>query len=86
MAFNIIKYNKVRDDIYVFIQKMPGIYNKNLSLYFAYMYSIFDFKFRYSIIRDIDFQSYVNIRLLENSTRPKDKDILNILKSRNYEI
>lgn len=86
MAFNIIKYNKVRDDIYVFIQKMPGIYNKNLSLYFAYMYSIFDFKFRYSIIRDIDFQSYVNIRLLENSTRPKDKDILNILKSKNYEI
>lgn len=86
MAFNIIKYNKVRDDVYVYIQKMPGIYNKNLSLYFAYMYSIFDFKFRYSIIRDIDFQSYVNIRLLENSTRPKDKDILNILKSKNYEI
>lgn len=86
MAYNIIKYNKLRNDVYVYIQKMPGIFNKNLSLYFAYMYSIFDFKFRYSIIRDIDFQSYVNFRLLDKSVSPKDKDILNMLKSKNYEV
>ena len=86
MAFNIIKYNKVRDDVYVYIQKMPGIFNKNLSLYFAYMYSIFDFKFRYSIVKDIDFQAYVNFRLLNDDVNPKNVDILNILKSRNYEI
>lgn len=86
MAFNIIKYNKTRDDIYVYIQKMPGIYNKKLSLYFAYMYSIFDFRFRYSILRSIDVQAYVNFRLLEEDTNPKNTDILNILKSKNYEI
>lgn len=86
MAFNIIKYNKVRDDVYVYIQKMPGIYNKKLSLYFAYMYSIFDFKFRYSIFRNIDVQDYTNFRLLEEDANPKNTDILNILKSRNYEI
>lgn len=86
MAFNIIKYNKVRDDVYVYIQKMPGIYNKNLSLYFAYMYSIFDFRFRYSIFRNIDIQNYTNFRLLEEDINPKNTDILNILKSRNYEI
>lgn len=84
MAFNIIKYNKVRDDVYVYIQKMPGIYNKKLSLYFAYMYSIFDFRFRYSIFRNIDVQT--NFRALEEDTNPKNTDILNILKSRNYEI
>lgn len=86
MAFNIIKYNKVRDDVYVYIQKMPGIYNKKLSLYFAYMYSIFDFRFRYSIFRNIDVQDYTNFRALEEDTNPKNTDILNILKSRNYEI
>lgn len=86
MAFNIIKYNKVRDDVYVFIQKMPGIYNQNLSLYFAYMYSIFDFRFRYSIFRNIDVQDYTNFRVLEEDVNPKNTDILNILKSRNYEI
>lgn len=86
MAFNIIKYNKVRDDVYVYIQKMPGIYNKNLSLYFAYMYSIFDFKFRYSIFRNIDVQDYTNFRALEEDVNPKDTDILTILKSKNYEI
>lgn len=86
MAFNIIKYNKVRDDVYVYIQKMPGIYNKKLSLYFTYMYSIFDFRFRYSIIRSIDAQDYTNFRLLEEDTNPKNTDILNILKSKNYEI
>lgn len=86
MAFNIIKYNKVRDDVYVYIQKMPGIYNQNLSLYFAYMYSIFDFKFRYSIVKDINFQAYVNFRLLDENINLKDKDILNILKSKNYEV
>lgn len=86
MAFNIIKYNKVRDDIYVYIQKMPGIYNKNLSLYFAYMYSIFDFRFRYSIFRSIDVQDYTNFRVLEEDAIPKDADILNILRSKNYEI
>jgi len=86
MAFNIIKYNKVRDDIYVYIQKMPGIYNKKLSLYFAYMYSIFDFRFRYSIFRNIDVQDYTNFRILEEDANPKNTDILNILKSRNYEI
>lgn len=86
MAFNIIKYNKVRDDVYVYIQKMPGIYNKKLSLYFAYMYSIFDFKFRYSIFRSIDVQDYTNFRLLEEDANPKNTDILNILKSKNYEI
>ena len=86
MAFNIIKYNKVRDDIYVYIQKMPGIYNKKLSLYFAYMYSIFDFRFRYSIVKDINFQAYVNFRLLNETVNPRNLDILNILKSRNYEI
>lgn len=86
MAFNIIKYNKVRDDVYVFIQKMPGIFNKNLSLYFAYMYSIFDFRFRYSIFRNIDVQDYTNFRALEEDVNPKNTDILNILKSRNYEI
>lgn len=86
MAFNIIKYNKVRDDVYVYIQKMPGIYNKNLSLYFAYMYSIFDFRFRYSIFRNIDVQDYTNFRALEEDANPKNTDILNILKSRNYEI
>lgn len=86
MAFNIIKYNKVRDDVYVFIQKMPGIYNQNLSLYFAYMYSIFDFRFRYSIFRNIDVQDYTNFRALEEDANPKNTDILNILKSRNYEI
>lgn len=86
MAFNIIKYNKVRDDVYVYIQKMPGIFNKNLSLYFAYMYSIFDFRFRYSIFRNIDVQDYTNFRALEEDANPKNTDILNILKSRNYEI
>lgn len=86
MAFNIIKYNKVRDDVYVFIQKMPGIFNKNLSLYFAYMYSIFDFRFRYSIFRNIDVQDYTNFRVLEEDVNPKNTDILNILKNRNYEI
>lgn len=86
MAFNIIKYNKVRDDVYVYIQKMPGIYNQNLSLYFAYMYSIFDFRFRYSIFRNIDVQDYTNFRALEEDANPKNTDILNILKSRNYEI
>lgn len=86
MAFNIIKYNKFRDDVYVYIQKMPGIYNKKLSLYFAYMYSIFDFRFRYSIFRSIDVQDYTNFRALEEDTNPKDTDILNILKSKNYEI
>lgn len=86
MAFSIIKYNKVRDDVYVYIQKMPGIYNKKLSFYFAYIYSIFDFRFRYSIIRGIDVQDYINFRALEEDTNPKDTDILNILKSKNYEI
>lgn len=86
MAFNIIKYNKVRDDVYVYIQKMPGIYNQNLSFYFAYMYSIFDFRFRYSIFRSIDVQDYTNFRALEEDINPKDTDILNILKSKNYEI
>lgn len=86
MAFNIIKYNKVRDDVYVYIQKMPGIYNKKLSLYFAYMYSIFDFRFRYSIFRNINFQAYVNFRLLDETVNPRNLDILNILKSKNYEI
>lgn len=86
MAFNIIKYNKVRDDVYVYIQKMPGIFNRNLSLYFAYMYSIFDFRFRYSIFRNIDVQAYTNFRALEEDANPKDTDILTILKSKNYEI
>lgn len=84
MAFNIIKYNKVEDDVYIFIQKMPGIYNKKLSFYFAYMYSIFDFRFRYSIFRNIDVQT--NFRSLEEDANPKNTDILTILKSRNYEI
>jgi len=53
-------------------------------LYFAYMYSIFDFKFRYSIIRDIDVQIYMNFRLSNESISPKNLDILNILKSKNY--
>jgi hypothetical protein len=65
---------------------MPGIYNKKLSLYFAYMYSIFDFRFRYSIFRNIDVQDYTNFRALEEDANPKNTDILNILKSRNYEI
>jgi|GEM_PF-6003483 len=65
MAFNIIKYNKVEDDVYIFIQKMPGIYNKKLSLYFAYMYSIFDFRFRYSIFRNIDVQTKLKSRNYE---------------------
>jgi len=86
MAYNIIKYSRINDDVYVYIQKMPGIFNQNLSLYFAYMYSIFDFKFRYSIIRDIDVQAYVNFRLLDETVNPKNLDILNILKSKNYEI
>ena len=86
MAFSIIKYNKVRDDVYVFIQKMPGIYNRNLSLYFAYMYSIFDFRFRYSIFRNIDIQDYTNFRALEEDANPKNTDILTMLKSKNYEI
>lgn len=86
MAYNIIKYNKLKDDVYVYIQKMPGIYNKNLSLYFAYMYNIFDFKFRYGIVRDINVQAYINFRLLDENINPKDTDILTILKSKNYEI
>lgn len=86
MAYNIIKYNKVRDDVYVYIQKMPGIFNKNLSLYFAYMYSIFDFRFRYSIFRNIDVQDYTNFRLLEEDVNPKDTDILNMLKNKKYEV
>lgn len=86
MAYNIIKYSKHSNDIYVYIQKMPGIYNQNLSLYFAYMYSIFDFKFRYGIVRDIDIPSYANFRLLDENVNPKNADILNILKSKNYEI
>lgn len=86
MAFNIIKYNKIRDDVYVYIQKMPGIYNIKLSLYFAYMYSIFDFKFRYSILRDVDVQAYTNFGVLDEDVNPKNTDILNILKSRNYEV
>lgn len=65
---------------------MPGIYNQNLSLYFAYMYSIFDFKFRYGIVKDINFQAYVNFRLLDETVNPRNLDILNILKSKNYEI
>lgn len=86
MAFNIIKYGRYSDDVYVYIQKMPGIYNKKLSFYFAYMYSIFDFRFRYSILRSIDVQDYTNFRVLEEDVNPKDTDILNILKSKNYEI
>lgn len=86
MAYNIIKYSRINDDVYVYIQKMPGIFNKRISLYFAYMYSIFDFKFRYSIIRDIDVQIYMNFRLSNESISPKNLDILNILKSKNYEI
>lgn len=86
MAYNIIKYSKYNNDTYVYIQKMPGIYNQNLSLYFAYMYSIFDFRFRYSIFRNIDVQDYTNFRALEEDANPKNTDILNILKSRNYEI
>ena len=86
MAYNIIKYSRINDDVYVYIQKMPGIFNKRISLYFAYMYSIFDFKFRYSIIRDIDVQIYMNFRLSNESISPKNVDILNILKSKNYEI
>ena len=86
MAYNIIKYSRHSNDIYVYIQKIPGIYNQNLSLYFAYMHSIFDFKFRYGIVRDINFQAYVSIRLLDENTNPKNADILNILKSRNYDI
>lgn len=84
MTFNIIKYGRYSDDVYIFIQKMPGIYNKKLSFYFAYMYSIFDFRFRYSIFRNIDIQT--NFRALEEDTNPKNTDILNILKSKNYEI
>lgn len=86
MAFNIIKYNKVRDDVYVYIQKMPGIYNRKLSLYFAYMYSIFDFRFRYSILRDIDVRAYTNFGVLDEDVNPKNADILNMLKSKNCEI
>ena len=86
MAYNIIKYSRINDDVYVYIQKMPGIFNKRISLYFAYMYSIFDFKFRYSIIRDIDVQIYMNFRLSNESISPKNVDILNILKNKNYEI
>jgi len=86
MAYNIIKYSRINDDVYVYIQKMPGIFNKRISLYFAYMYSIFDFKFRYSIIRDIDVQIYMNFRLSNESISPKNLDILNILKNKNYEI
>lgn len=86
MAYNIVKYSRHSNDTYVYIQKMPGIYNQNLSLYFAYMYSIFDFKFRYSIIRDIDVQIYMNFRLSNESISPRNLDILNILKSKNYEI
>ena len=86
MAYNIIKYSRHNNDTYVYIQKMPGIYNQNLSLYFAYMYSIFDFKFRYSIFRNIDVQNYTNFRILDEDVNPKDTDILNILKNKNYEI
>lgn len=86
MAYNIIKYSRINDDVYVYIQKMPGIFNKRISLYFAYMYSIFDFKFRYSIIRDIDVQIYMNFRLSNESISPRNLDILNILKSKKYEI
>ena len=86
MAYNIIKYSRHNNDIYVYIQKMPGIYNQNLSLYFAYMHSIFDFKFRYSIIKDMYIQSQANFRLLDETVNPRYLDILNILKSKNYEI
>lgn len=86
MAYNIIKYSRYSNDIYVYIQKMPGIYNQNLSLYFAYMYSIFDFKFRYSIIKDMYIQSQANFRLLDEIVNPRNLDILNILKSKNCEI
>lgn len=86
MAYNIIKYSRHSNDIYVYIQKMPGIYNQNLSLYFAYMHSIFDFKFRYSIIKDMYIQSQANFRLLDETANPRNLDILNILKSKNYEI
>lgn len=86
MAYNIIKYSRHNNDIYVYIQKMPGIYNQNLSLYFAYMYSIFDFKFRYSIIKDMYIQSQANFRLLDKTANPRNLDILNILKSKNHEI
>lgn len=86
MAYNIIKYSRHNNDAYVYIQKMPGIYNQNLSLYFAYMHSIFDFKFRYSIIKDMYIQSQANFRLLDETANPRNLDILNILKSKNYEI
>lgn len=86
MTYNIIKYSRHSNDIYVYIQKMPGIYNQNLSLYFAYMHSIFDFKFRYSIIKDMYIQSQANFRLLDETANPRNLDILNILKSKNYEI
>ena len=74
MAYNIIKYGRYSDDVYVYIQKMPGIYNKKLSFYFAYMYSIFDFRFRYSIFRNIDVQYYTNFRLLEEDVNHKNTD------------
>lgn len=86
MAYNIIKYSRHNNDTYLYIQKMPGIYNQNLSLYFAYMHSIFDFKFRYSIIKDMYIQSQANFRLLDETVNPRNLDILNILKSKNYEI
>lgn len=86
MAYNIIKYGRYSNDAYVYIQKMPGIYNQKLSLYFAYMYSIFDFKFRYIITGDTNLKSYTDARLFGENFNYKDKDILNILKSKNYEI
>lgn len=50
------------------------------------MYSIFDFRFRYSIFRNINVQNYINFRALDEDANPKNTDILNILKSKNYEI
>lgn len=86
MAYNIIKYSRYNDDRYVYIQRIPGIYSQKLSLYFAYMHSIFDFKFRYGIVKDVDLPAHASFRLLEEGFNPKDRDILNILKSRNYEV
>ena len=86
MAYRILICRKLHNDNYWYNNKVSGYYNQNLSLYFAYLYSIFDFNYRYCIVRDLDFKVYTDYSLLQEKRDFKDKDILNILKSRNYEI
>lgn len=86
MAYKIMICLKLKNGDYWYRDRVPGFYNQNLSLYFAYMHSVFDFECRYCIIKDSDFNIYTNHSLLQERCDFKNKDILNILKNKNYEV